>query len=481
MPHIPYNIRDKHVHIVGKTGMGKSSLIAWWVYHDIKLRKGAVCLIDPKGTLIDTVLRYIPDNRVDDVIVADIEDPLPLDFIKCAPAKADRVVADLKFILCGNLDPTVAPIINDNIEALLYTLIDANQHPYLNSEEGKLDRCTFLDLDDFLVNDDRRSFILRHVRNPKNKEFWLKLPNDADKAKILTRIRPFTRSETLSKIMGDPSPRLDIAEVIEKRQVLFLRVPVLNPMSSLYGSLVMAKIQHATFSRDNILEHERIPLFLYIDEFQHFQGSHDFDNVLDMGRDYKLCLTTSITRLEPLSANLKSALGIVHSFIIFNLFHGDVGYYQGFIDRADPHQHVREKLESLKLSSFLAADDDFKTRQKYFKLSQYEEDLPKPFVKVQDALHFPEFTAIYKIGNEDALIEDTPRPGSRYPNEEQKQKIAYIKERSKAHYGYRAPSAQYGQIRTVDKPSCSSPPESHNEGNAKRYDKPDPPVSEKGD
>ena len=477
MPFLPYSVRDKHVHIVGKTGMGKSSLISYWAWNDIKSRQGAVCVIDPKGTLIDTILRYIPDDRAGDVIVADIEDPLPLDFIKCPQGQQDRVVADLKFILMrGVIDPNNMPVINDNLEALLYTFTDANQHPYLNTEEGKLFRCTFLDIEEFLLDDERRSFILRHVSNPKNKRAWDKMPSEADKLKLLTRIRPFTRSETLFKIMGDPSPRLDISEVINKKQVLFLRVPVQNPMSSLYGSLVMAKIQHATFSRDNILEHERIPFYVYVDEFQHFQGAHDFDNVLDMGRDYKLCLTTSITRLEKLSANLKSALGGVSSFVIFNIFPGDAGYYQALIDRPDPNDHIRDKLESLKLSTFLAPDDDLKTREKYSKLTALAETLPAPRVKVSDVLDFPEFKAIYKIGNTPPVIEDTPRPGSRYPSEEQQKKIAYIKQHSKDHYGYRAPSAQNSQKRTGDNASLQYPPTSHTEGNGKSidYDKVEP-------
>lgn len=465
MPDIDPAIRDKHVHIVGKTGMGKSSLIAYWAWNDIKRREGAVCVIDPKGTLVDKILRYIPDDRIDDVIIADIEDPVPLDFIKCPKGKQDRVVADLKFILMGGvIDSTIMPVINDNIEAMLYTFIDANQHPYLNSEEGKMFRCTFLDLQEFLVDTERRTFILKHVRNPKNESFWDKMPNDADKAKILTRIRPFTRSETLSKIMGDPSPRLDIAEVIEKKQILFLRVPVLNPMSPLYGSLVMAKIQHAAFSRDHILEHERIPFYVYVDEFQHFQGAHNFSDVLDMGRDYKLCLTTSITRLEPLSANLKSALGGVSSFVIFNIYPGDAGYYQALIDRPDPNEHIREKLESFRLSTIIAPDDDFKTGQKFSKLVNYEGTLPPPRVKVSDALDFSEFVAIYKIGNTAPVIEDTPTPGSRYPSADQIRKIEKIKDHSKEHYGYRAPSAEIGQNRSGEKSACNSPSEPHTEG-----------------
>ena len=51
------------------TGAGKSTLISWWAYNDILSREGAVCVIDPKGDLVDTIMRYIPDDRLDDVTV----------------------------------------------------------------------------------------------------------------------------------------------------------------------------------------------------------------------------------------------------------------------------------------------------------------------------------------------------------------------------------------------------------------------------
>jgi ABC-type lipoprotein export system ATPase subunit len=60
MPEIPYSIRDRHVHVIGKTGVGKSTLLAWWAHNDILSNEGGVCVIDPKGDLVELILRYIP-------------------------------------------------------------------------------------------------------------------------------------------------------------------------------------------------------------------------------------------------------------------------------------------------------------------------------------------------------------------------------------------------------------------------------------
>jgi len=474
MPEIPYSIRDKHVHIIGVTGAGKSTLISWWAYNDIISREGAVCVIDPKGDLVDTIMRYIPDDRLDDVIYTDISDPLPLDFMNCVPGEEDSVVADLKFILMGGeIDPATMPTINDNIEALLYTLIDANRHPDLNTQEGRAERCTFLDLAEFFEDKDRRDFILKHLSNPKNQKFWAKMPNDNDTAKILTRIRPFTRSATLSKIMGHPTPALDIHKVIREKKILLVRLPVTNRSSPKYGSLLMAKIQHAAFSRHDIPEHRRIPLFLYVDEFQHFQGSEDFHNVVDMGRGYKLCLTLSITRLQPLTENMKSALGIVQTFIIFQIFAGDANYYRQIIDRHDPNQHLRDKLETIRLDSRLSPTDERgdRIREKYAAIQGIVSNLPDPLVATEDAIDLPEFHAIYKVGKARPVIEPTPTPGSKNVTPDQLRKIEYIKEHSKKFYGT---PAERGQKRSGDKPPCDSPPVLHTEVNATRNTDPTP-------
>jgi hypothetical protein len=468
MAEIPCSIRDLHVNIVGNTGVGKSTLISWWVYNDILSETGGVCVIDPKGSLVERILRYIPDDRLNDCIWVDIDDPLPLDFMSCAPGKEDDVVADLKFMLMGAMaEMAQYPNINKNIENLLYTLIDANRHPDLNKEETRHLRCTFLDVAEFLEDKPRRDFILRHVRNQKLKRGWDKLPSDADRDKILSRINPFVRSETLSKIFGDPKPRLNLDEVIEKKKILLVRVPVVNRSSAAYGKFLIAKIQHAAFSRPEPSDRDRTPLFLYIDEFQNFQASEDFPRMLDMGREYKLCLCLSVTRLEPLTAGMKSALKIIGTYVVFQLNSEDAAYYKPIIEKEDRGKHLREKSESLYLDWSIAppGDANDKLFHKWAALNQIVAKLPHPLPTIQDAINLGRYEAIYKVGSAPAVIEPTPTPGSKYPTKDQIQRIEYIKERSRKNYGIQSTPAEIGQIRTMDKRACNSPQVRHSEDN----------------
>jgi hypothetical protein len=61
-------------------------------------------------------------------------------------------------------------------------------------------------------------FILDHVIDEKLRRYWNELPNTQDRARITTRINPFLRSPTLSKVFGDPNARLNIEDVIRNKK-----------------------------------------------------------------------------------------------------------------------------------------------------------------------------------------------------------------------------------------------------------------------
>jgi hypothetical protein len=453
MPEIPYSIRDRHVHVIGKSGYGKSTLLAWWAYNDIIHNQGGVCVIDPKGDLVERILRVIPEERKKDCIWIDIDDPLPLDFMSCEKGKEESVVADLKFILMsGMIDTSNMPNINDNVEALLYTLLEANSNPEMPRDE----RCTFLDISDFLENKERQKFILSYVTNPRNKRFWDVELNNNDKKRITSRINPFIRNATLSKVFGDPNPRLNMHDVINQNKILLVRVPVLNPSSATYGALLVSKLQQAAFIPSRLADDAK-PFFLYIDEFQNFRATEAYEKVLEMARGYKLCLTLANLKLDhDLDDRVISALGIISSYILFQIYAKDAAFYKPIIEDEDPARNIREMYEKEALRWKLTAWEHETDSQRYRleKLREMANNLPPPPVTIQDALKLERFQAIYKIDNEPAIIEDTPTPMSKFPTPEQQKKMDEIKAASKERY---SSSAESGQNRSEDKAPCNPP------------------------
>ena len=60
---IKRNDRRRHMYVIGKTGTGKSTLLANMAINDLKNDEG-LCVIDPHGDLVDIILNYIPSHRI---------------------------------------------------------------------------------------------------------------------------------------------------------------------------------------------------------------------------------------------------------------------------------------------------------------------------------------------------------------------------------------------------------------------------------
>src|SRR5262249_38286505 len=90
--------RLRHVHVLGPTGTGKSSLLCNMAGQDMAAGYGLV-LLDPKGDLVNDVLARVPKERAGDVIVldpADTDRPVGLNPLHAASgAHAEVVVENL--------------------------------------------------------------------------------------------------------------------------------------------------------------------------------------------------------------------------------------------------------------------------------------------------------------------------------------------------------------------------------------------------
>jgi hypothetical protein len=467
-PSVPDNLRDHHIHVLGKTGHGKTILLASQAVKDIRAEKGGVCVIDPKGgvgAMAEVVSRYIPEDRLEDCLWLDVKHPIPLDVMSCPPGKESIVVADLVYLLTeGKLDQSTAPDLSYNLNNLLHTLINANQHPDMPSEK----RCTFLDIYRFLEESDRQKEILTYVRDRRFQNPWKpeNYPDKTARSRLRTRIAPWINNHTLCTILGEPVPTLNLEDVVENKKILLVSVPDEDPASTFYGSLIVSKLQHAAFSakRSDMAEEERTPFFLYIDEFEYFRAAAAFLKMLKMARSFKLCLTLANLHLKELDADVRSALQIVSSFILLRIASEDKAAFADEIGTHDPGEKARERERHAYRQWTHQKSDGAYTRWRI--AFEEAQEFPDKLVTIEDAIKLNKYEAIFKIGNNPAVIAPTPQPPAPRPTPEEVNKLLKIKQRTMAWYG--PTDANYARIiqnRSGDSGPLQRPQDSHTERN----------------
>ena len=79
--------RERHMYIIGGTGNGKTTMLFYEILQDIRAGNG-LAVIDPHGDLAERILRYIPEDRVKDVIYMNPDDlmyPIGLNLLELSP------------------------------------------------------------------------------------------------------------------------------------------------------------------------------------------------------------------------------------------------------------------------------------------------------------------------------------------------------------------------------------------------------------
>jgi hypothetical protein len=332
-PSIPYSVRDQHIYIPGKTRHGKSTLMHRMVHQDIANGAG-VTVIDPKGDFIPKLLDWIPPHRVDDVISVSLDNPVPIDWLDYKnDDEKEALVGELKYLITKGATAEHAPLMTAILTDIIYTLLLYNERQHEPSQ-----RATFLDIHYFLSDEEKRETILSLLKDTRFYRRWKDdFPNPKDRQPTMIRMNPFINSRTMSTVFGCPNPKLNIGDVMDNRKVLLVNIGGLSEVNRMFGTLVLTKIQQATFRRYKLHERERIPHFLYVDEFQECQTS-TFNQLLSMAGGYglRLCLANQfVGQLDDIVR--KSIFGNVGSYIVFCIGSDETRFFR---DIALPYDHA---------------------------------------------------------------------------------------------------------------------------------------------
>jgi energy-coupling factor transporter ATP-binding protein EcfA2 len=314
--------RAKHMYIIGKTGVGKSTLMENLAIQDIQNDEGII-FIDPHGSSAVKLLEYIPRHRIDDVIYfAPHDTDFPLAF-----NPLEEVPKEKRSAIAGGIVGTMKKIWPDSFSTrmeyiLMYTLLSLLEVP----------GSTFLGINRMLSDKVYRKYILDRVDDPLIKNFW---NNEFDRytatyvseatAPIQNKIGQFIASPMLRNIIGQDVSTIDFRAVMDQKKILIINISkgIIGPENMrLLGGMLVTKIQAAAMSRASLDEEalKRIPpTYLYVDEFQNF-ANESFAEILSESRKYKLSLTVANQYIDQMTEEVRNAvIGNVGTFISFRV------------------------------------------------------------------------------------------------------------------------------------------------------------------
>ncbi len=318
--------RRYHMYIVGKTGMGKSTLLRTLILSDLRAGNG-LALIDPHGDLVDQLLTGVPDSRLKDLIVFDPSTPrgtVPYNPLAVAdPAQRHLAAAGLVTAFRKLWPEFWGP----PLEYIRYNAVRA-----LRDFPGP----SLLDLPRILTDASYRTLVLRYVSDPRVQEFWVKEfafypPNLRAEAlaPIQNKVGQYLASPAIREVLRSGRPGLNLRRVMDEGWVLVASLSkgkLGEATSALLGALLIAGLELSALGRANVPESERRDFYLYIDEFQTF-ATLSLAGILQEARKYRLNLIVVHQYLDQLEEQVRAAIfGNVGTIITFRLGAEDAEY-----------------------------------------------------------------------------------------------------------------------------------------------------------
>ena len=291
--------RERHIYIIGGTGNGKTTLMLYSMVQSLK-RKEGFAFIDPHGDAAQTVLRHIPEDRVNDVIYFnpdDLANPIGLNLLELTPGLSGDELLREKDIVTESAISVFRKIFSEDDSGghrIEYVLRNAIQTA-LTTEEP-----TIFTIFRLLNDAKYRKKIVAELEDEDLKSFWKNELGKAGEfqrvkmsAGITAKVGRFLFSASAKRILEQPRSTIDFDDLLNSGKILicnFSKGLLGEDTSELFGITVLAKLQLAALRRARIEQASRRPFYLYVDEFQNF-ATMSFVQMLSEARKYKLFLT----------------------------------------------------------------------------------------------------------------------------------------------------------------------------------------------
>ncbi|HVM90869.1 MAG TPA: type IV secretion system DNA-binding domain-containing protein [Verrucomicrobiae bacterium] len=299
--------RRRHMYVIGKTGMGKTTLLETLIVSDINNGHGC-CFVDPHGDIAEKLLDYIPANRINDVVYfnpSDIDYPVGFNILETdseeqKPLVASGLMGVFKKIWPDVWSPRMEYILMNCVLALL-------DYP----------GATLLGINRLLVDKEYRARVVAKIRDPIVKTFWVaefaswseKYATEAI-APVQNKVGQFLSSSVIRNIVAQVKSTINLRRIMDDEKILIVNLSkgrIGEDNMRLLGGMLVTKIQLAAQERQNIPEKDRRDFYLYVDEFQNF-ANESFATILSEARKFRLNLIVAHQYIEQLDEKVAASI-----------------------------------------------------------------------------------------------------------------------------------------------------------------------------
>lgn len=335
--------RLSHMYVIGKTGVGKSTLLETLAWQDFEAGRG-FALVDPHGDLVEELASQFASRAPERLVYLDACNPwLPYGYNPLRRVREDKIPLAVSGLLetLRKLWPDAWGVRMEHVlRNALYALLER-------------DGSTLPDVLTLFSDEEFRKGIVRGIRNDTVKRFWMEeFENYPARlraevcAPIQNKLGALLANPTLHRILVKPDIDLHFRQLMDEGMVLLVNVSkgrLGEECSLLLGSLIVSTIGLAAFSRAETGASDRRPYFLYLDEFHNFTTLM-LANMMSELRKYGLGLVLAHQYLHQLEPDIRHAvLGNAGTIISFRIGPEDATLF------ADEFQPTFDVLDLLNL------------------------------------------------------------------------------------------------------------------------------------
>jgi hypothetical protein len=255
---IPESVRRKHSLLLGKTGVGKTTLVHNMAFADLHAGVGFT-IIDPHGSLVSDILGVVPRSRTNDVILlnpaADHSRVIGINILESVRPSERHLVVSSVISTIRNLWPlNWGPRSEWLLEHFLYGLLESPEP------------VTLAALPRLITDKAYRASIVAGISDPAVLQFFHFYESQNERLRdesvvpLLNKVSKFITNPLLRAVVGQTTSSIDFRRLMDESRLLLCNLSkgaLGEDVSSLLGSLIVTKLSLASLSRENMPEEER--------------------------------------------------------------------------------------------------------------------------------------------------------------------------------------------------------------------------------